>query len=93
MPGMGPPRSSKPKNAWPVGPPGQLIACLATGPFEYQLSPRVFVPSLTSEAIAEVLDVERTDVVLDVGCGGGFLAILAARRPRPAPWPRSGSAM
>jgi methylase of polypeptide subunit release factors len=52
----------------------------ASGPFEYQLSPRVFVPSLTSEAIAEVLDVvDGADVVLDVGCGGGFLAILAAR--------------
>jgi len=51
-----------------------------TGPFDYQLSPRVFVPSLTSEAIVEALDVVRdAEVVLDVGCGGGFLAIVAAR--------------
>ena len=53
----------------------------AGGPFEYQLCPRVFSPSLTSEAIADVLEVvENADVVLDVGCGGGFLAIVAARR-------------
>jgi len=53
----------------------------AGGPFEYRLCPRVFSPSLTSEAIADVLEVvENADVVLDVGCGGGFLAIVAARR-------------
>jgi methylase of polypeptide subunit release factors len=52
----------------------------ATGPFEYQLSPRVFLPSLTSEVIADTLGaVANADVVLDVGCGGGFLGILAAR--------------
>jgi methylase of polypeptide subunit release factors len=53
----------------------------AGGPFEYRVCPRVFSPSLTSEAIAGVLDVvEDADVVVDVGCGGGFLAIVAARR-------------
>ena len=52
----------------------------AGGPFDYGLCPLVFSPTLASEAIAGVLDVvEGADVVLDVGCGGGFLAIVAAR--------------
>jgi SAM-dependent methyltransferase len=51
-----------------------------TGPFEYQTSPRVFVPSLTSEVIVQALElVDNAGVVVDVGCGGGFLSILAAR--------------
>jgi methylase of polypeptide subunit release factors len=53
----------------------------AGGPFEYGLCPQVFRPTLTSEAIADVLDVvQGAEVVVDVGCGGGFLAIVAARR-------------
>jgi SAM-dependent methyltransferase len=50
------------------------------GPFDYEVSPHVFVPSLVSEAIVEALAVVKNlGVVLDVGCGGGFLAIVAAR--------------
>jgi SAM-dependent methyltransferase len=69
-----------PSQLVPAGP--ELIRWVgAGGPFDYQLRPRVFSPTLTSEAIADVLDVvEDADVVLDVGCGGGFLAIVAARR-------------
>lgn len=52
----------------------------AGGPFDYEVSPRVFVPTLTSEAIVEALDlVTNLGVVIDVGCGGGFLGIVAAR--------------
>lgn len=60
--------------------PGLLRWTGAGGPFDYELSPRVFAPSLTSEAIVEALGVASTlGVVLDIGCGGGFLAIVAAR--------------
>lgn len=50
------------------------------GTFEYELDSRVFMPTLISEAIAEALEVMKDiGVVLDVGCGGGFLGIVAAR--------------
>lgn len=52
----------------------------AGGPFDYALDPRVFMPTLTSEAIVEALQtVGDLGVVVDVGCGGGFLSIVAAR--------------
>ena len=52
----------------------------AGGPFEYELKPDVFMPTLTSEAIVEALQtIGHIGVVLDVGCGGGFLGIVAAR--------------
>jgi SAM-dependent methyltransferase len=60
--------------------PGLLRWTGAGGPFDYEVSPRVFVPTLTSEAIVEALgQVGDLGVVLDVGCGAGFLAIVAAR--------------
>ena len=50
------------------------------GTFDYELDSRVFMPTLTSEAIAEALEtIKDIGVVLDVGCGGGFLGIVAAR--------------
>jgi SAM-dependent methyltransferase len=52
----------------------------AGGTFEYELDSRVFMPTLTSEAIVEALQtIDDMGVVLDVGCGGGFLGIVAAR--------------
>jgi SAM-dependent methyltransferase len=60
--------------------PGLLQWTGDGGPFDYEVSPRVFVPTLTSEAIVEAFAfVSNMGVVLDVGCGGGFLAIVAAR--------------
>ncbi|HEY6377684.1 MAG TPA: class I SAM-dependent methyltransferase [Candidatus Dormibacteraeota bacterium] len=60
--------------------PGLLRWTGAGGPFDYEVSPRVFVPTLTSEAIVEALgQVTDLGVVLDIGCGAGFLAIVAAR--------------
>lgn len=50
------------------------------GTFDYEVDSRVFMPTLTSEAIVDALQMmDALGVVLDVGCGGGFLAIAAAR--------------
>ena len=55
----------------------------AGGPFEYRLCPRVFSPSLVSEAIAGVLDVvEGAGVVLDVGCAVRSASTTACERRR-----------
>jgi SAM-dependent methyltransferase len=52
----------------------------AGGAFDYEIDARVFMPTLISEAIVEALEsIGDLGVVLDVGCGGGFLAIVAAR--------------
>ena len=60
--------------------PGLIRWTGVGGPFEYQLDPLVFMPTLTSEAVVEALQtIEDIGTVLDVGCGGGFLAIVAAR--------------
>ena len=45
-----------------------------------ELWPDVFVPTSTSEVLAEALDVQPGEVVVDLGCGSGFLSILAAKR-------------
>lgn len=50
-----------------------------TGPFTLALAPRVFRPTHTSLALAEVVDVFPGEVVADVGCGCGVLAFVAAR--------------
>lgn len=50
-----------------------------TGPFELLLTPRVFAPSSTSALLAEALEIEPDDVVIDAGCGSGVLAFVAAR--------------
>jgi SAM-dependent methyltransferase len=50
-----------------------------TGPFALTLKPTVFAPSKTSLVLADALEVEPGDVVIDVGCGSGVLSLVAAR--------------
>jgi methylase of polypeptide subunit release factors len=50
-----------------------------TGPFSLLLGPGVFSPTHTSRTMAEALEVRPDDTVVDVGCGSGVLAIVAAR--------------
>ncbi|MGH2827006.1 MAG: methyltransferase domain-containing protein [Actinomycetota bacterium] len=50
-----------------------------TGPFSLQLGPGVFAPSSTSTMVAEALEVNQGDVVVDAGCGSGVLSFVAAR--------------
>src|SRR5205823_2139782 len=49
------------------------------GPFELLLGPRTFAPTRTSMEVAEEIRVRSGDTVIDVGCGSGVLAIVAAR--------------
>jgi SAM-dependent methyltransferase len=50
-----------------------------TGPFTIEVNPGVFAPSHTSRTIAEALEIEPTDTVIDVGCGSGVLSFVSAR--------------
>lgn len=50
-----------------------------TGPFTLQLGPGVFSPTHTSRMLADALEVGPSDTVVDVGCGSGVLAFVAAR--------------
>jgi release factor glutamine methyltransferase len=50
-----------------------------TGPFTLRLGPGVFSPTHTSRTLADALEIEPGDVVIDVGCGSGVLAFVAAR--------------
>jgi 16S rRNA G1207 methylase RsmC len=50
-----------------------------TGPFPLLLTPEVFAPSKTSAVVAEALEIEPGDTVIDVGCGTGVLSFVAAR--------------
>jgi protein-L-isoaspartate O-methyltransferase len=50
-----------------------------TGPFSLQVSPGVFNPTYTSRTLAEALEITPDDTVIDVGCGSGVLAFVAAR--------------
>ncbi len=50
-----------------------------TGPFTLHMGPDVFAPSSTSTIVAETLEINEGDVVIDAGCGSGVLAFVAAR--------------
>ena len=49
------------------------------GPMRLVLSDTTFRPSTISTLLADALQVEPDDVVIDVGCGSGVLAIIAAK--------------
>jgi release factor glutamine methyltransferase len=49
------------------------------GPFTLQLGPGVFSPTTTSRTLADAIEIRSDDVVLDVGCGSGVLAFVAAK--------------
>jgi methylase of polypeptide subunit release factors len=50
-----------------------------TGPFPLQLGPGVFSPTATSKTLAEAIEIGPDDTVIDVGCGSGVLAFVAAK--------------
>jgi len=50
-----------------------------TGPFTIKVNPGVFAPTHTSRTIAEALEINPGDNVIDVGCGSGVLSFVAAR--------------
>lgn len=50
-----------------------------TGPFTILVNPGVFAPTYTSRTLAEALEIEPGDTVIDVGCGSGVLSFVAAR--------------
>ena len=54
-----------------------------TGPFSLMLGPGVFSPTATSKTLAEALEIEPGDTVIDVGCGSGVLAFVAAKLGAP----------
>jgi SAM-dependent methyltransferase len=50
-----------------------------TGPFTFEVNPGVFAPTYTSRTIAEALEIQGSDTVIDVGCGSGVLSFVASR--------------
>lgn len=50
-----------------------------TGPFTIKLNDSVFHPTHTSRTLADALEVNEGDTVIDCGCGSGVLAFVAAR--------------
>ena len=49
------------------------------GPFPLHLGPGVFSPTTTSRTLADAIEITPGDTVIDVGCGSGVLAIVAAK--------------
>jgi SAM-dependent methyltransferase len=60
-------------------PKSELVWKGRTGPFTIEVNPGVFAPSHTSRTIAEALEIDPTDTVIDVGCGSGVLSFVSAR--------------
>jgi SAM-dependent methyltransferase len=58
--------------------PDQLQWKGRTGPFTIEVNPGVFAPTHTSRTIAEALEIQPGDTVIDVGCGSGVLSFVAA---------------
>lgn len=50
-----------------------------TGPFTFEVNPDVFAPTHTSRTIAEALEIQPGDTVIDVGCGSGVLSLVSSR--------------
>ena len=50
-----------------------------TGPFTVLLRPEVFQPTHTSVALADALEINPGETVIDVGCGCGVLSFVSAR--------------
>ena len=50
-----------------------------TGPFSLHVRPGVFSPTTTSRTLAEALEINPGDTVIDVGCRSGVLAFVAAK--------------
>lgn len=50
-----------------------------TGPFSLNVRPGVFSPTTTSRTLADALEIMPGDTVIDVGCGSGVLAFVAAK--------------
>jgi 16S rRNA G1207 methylase RsmC len=50
-----------------------------TGPLTLVLQPGVFTPTHTTVVMADALEINPDDVVLDVGCGSGVLGLVAVR--------------
>ena len=50
-----------------------------TGPFPLTVGRGVFSPTSTSKTLADALEIGPDDTVVDVGCGSGVLAFVAAK--------------
>lgn len=50
-----------------------------TGPFTINLNSGVFNPTTTSRTLAEALEIDPGDTVIDIGCGSGVLSFVAAK--------------
>jgi methylase of polypeptide subunit release factors len=50
-----------------------------TGPFGLSVGRGVFSPTSTSKTLADALEIDPGETVVDVGCGSGVLAFVAAR--------------
>ncbi len=49
------------------------------GPMQLRVSDTTFIPTTVSTLVAREMRVEKGDVAIDVGCGSGILAIIAAK--------------
>ncbi len=63
----------------PGGHAQKFSAVVAGGPAELLVPENVHRPAASTLELARLLDVEKGECVLDLGCGAGLLAIAAAR--------------